>query len=702
MAHDAVENPTELTRQLAQALHHRVDELEALFDMLPMGIAIADNPACTDVRLNRAFAAMLGVPQERNVSLSATSSAGFRFLEEGREVAGDGLPLRRAADERREITQVELDVARADGSRIALFMHAAPLFDEEGGVRGAVGVALDVTERRRIETEQRFVSEASRVLASSLDYESTFPALAEIAVPTLGDYCAIDVLRDDGGVARVAFVANDPAKQALGRDLRRFPPSLRVDSHATQVIRTGEPVLIEQVTAEMLDRSAQSAEHARLLHEFAPRSLIMAPLRARGRTLGLMTAGTLTSSWTLGPRDLPLVVDIASRAGLALDNALLYRHAQDANRLKDEFLTTLSHELRTPLNALLGWAQILRTQPVSESATERAVESIERNAQAQLVLINDLLDVSRVISGKLRLDLKPVDIAGVVTAAIDAVRPAARARELEISVTIAPLRLEVRGDADRLQQVVWNLLSNAVKFTTPGGRVEVSVEEPGNAVQISVRDTGIGIDPAFLPYVFDRFRQADSSTTRAHGGLGLGLAIARHLIDLHGGIIMAESDGNGRGARFSVTLPAASAIQNEAIATSPDGSRTESAMLDGLRVLAVDDDPDARELTVVVLQSAGAEVAAVASADAALSTLDAFNPHVVLADIAMPAIDGYELLRAIRQQRGDRPPVIALTAYVTPDEVERAKTAGFARHLGKPVPHDVLIETIASVAGQRA
>src|SRR4029453_2549895 len=245
----------------------------------------------------------------------------------------------------------------------------------------------------------------------------------------------------------------------------------------------------------------------------------------------------------LRARDLPLLIDVASRAALALDNAILYRDAQNANRLKDDFLATLSHELRTPLNALLGWAQILRAQLPEGAVTRRAIDSIDRNAHAQLVLINDLLDVSRVISGKLRLDHKPVDLPAVCSAAIEPIRPAARGREIDLAVTVAPLRLEVLGDADRLQQVVWNLASNAVKFTPRGGRVDVSVEERNEAVQITVSDSGVGIDPAFLPYVFDRFLPGDSSTTRAQGCLGLGLAIVRHLVDLHGGSVTAHSPG---------------------------------------------------------------------------------------------------------------------------------------------------------------
>jgi signal transduction histidine kinase/ActR/RegA family two-component response regulator len=535
------------------------------------------------------------------------------------------------------------------------------------------------------------------VLAGSLEYGSTLPELASLVAQVLGDYCFIDVLREDGLVTRAAAADADPDKQAIACELQEFPPLLTLDSDATRVIRSGEPFLCSDISEDAIARSAQSDRHGALLRAFGPHAYMIVPLRARGRTLGLLTIGTHHPQRDLDDRDLQLARELASRAALALDNALLYSHAQEANRLKDEFLATLSHELRTPLNALLGWAQILRTHTANDALAVRAVDSIERNAHAQLVLINDLLDVSRVTSGKLRLEMKAVDIGSVIAAAVDAVRPAARAREIELGVAIAPLRLEVVGDADRLQQIVWNLLSNAVKFTPRRGRVDVTVEESGGAVQIAVRDNGIGIDPAFLPYVFDRFRQADSGTTRAHGGLGLGLAIVHHLVDLHGGSVTVESEGRDCGARFVVTLPG-TLHQTEALAASVQAAAAREGALQGVRVMAVDDDPDARELALLVLGAAGADVVAVAGVDDALKAMDRVRPDVIVADIAMPNRDGYDLIREInrRHEPSDRPAMIALSAYASDDDAQRSAQAGFTRHLGKPIDHQTLVDVVAA------
>ena len=550
-------DPLALARKLASELRRRAGEVETIFDLLPIGIGIADDPECRDIRVNRTFADLLGIRADQNASASAPEGERppFRLLQEGRELTPDELPMQVAAREGIEVRGFEVDVIHPDGRRVSLFEYAAPLFDEHGRVRGALGVFVDITERRRVEQEQRFLADASRVLSSSLEYESTLRALARLAVPVFGEYCAIDVHREDGGCARVEFAVEDPGRRDIAEALKRYPPVLSVDSPAARAIRTGEAVVADEVPDDVLRRSAQDAEHLALLQRLGATSSMMVPLRARGRTLGLLTAGSLTGR-KYGPRDVALATDVAGRAALALDNALLYAHAQDANRLKEEFLATLSHELRTPLNALLGWTQLLRSREVDEPTRRKALDSIERNAHAQSVLINDLLDVSRVVSGKLRLEARPVDLAAIVSAAVDAVRPAVAARDVELTVSLAPVAGEVRGDADRLQQVVWNLLSNAVKFTPSRGRVEVSLIDLGPAVQVVVADTGAGMDAAFLPHAFERFRQADSSPTRTQSGLGLGLAIVRHLVDLHGGNIAAESDGPGRGARFVVTLPA--------------------------------------------------------------------------------------------------------------------------------------------------
>jgi signal transduction histidine kinase len=315
------------------------------------------------------------------------------------------------------------------------------------------------------------------------------------------------------------------------------------------------PVLLEGDGGGPLYAGAGPQEHVDVLARLSLRSAIIAPLTARDRTIGVFTVGLTQGVRRYGERDVAVAVDVARRAGLALDNALLYRHAQDANRVKEEFFATLSHELRTPLNALLGWTQLLRTRHDDPAFRERALESIERNAHAQTVLINDLLDLSRVAAGKLRLAVQPVDVEAVVLAALDAMRPAVKARDIELGLSVSPVAGRVVGDPDRLQQVVWNLLSNAVKFTQAGGRVDVSVMQLGPAVEISVADTGAGIDPTFLPHVFERFRQGDSTNTRAQGGLGLGLAIVRELVELHGGSVTVESAGVNRGSRFTVLLP---------------------------------------------------------------------------------------------------------------------------------------------------
>jgi signal transduction histidine kinase/ActR/RegA family two-component response regulator len=694
-----LEASAELMRQLAQALHHRVDELEALFDMLPIGLAIADAADCQHIRVNATLARLLDLPAGANASLGAPAAErpSYRILRSGRELPVEELPLHRAAREGVPVSDFDGDILRADGRSIPILMQASPLFDEHGRARGALGAVVEVGERVRIEREQRFLADASRVLASSLDHDTTLGALAELSVPMLADYCFVDVLQDDGTVRRVAVATAEPEKEDILHELQRYPPLLRVESPATRVMRSGEPFLCEEVTDDLVRAAAQNDEHERLLRAFGVRSFAMAPLRARGRTLGLLTVGMLSSVRTLRRRDLPLLIDVASRAALALENAILYRDAQHANRLKDEFLATLSHELRTPLNALLGWAQVLRAQLPEGAVSRRAIDSIDRNANAQLVLINDLLDVSRVISGKLRVEQKPVDIAAVVSAAMDAIRPAARGREIELAVTVAPLRLEVIGDADRLQQVVWNLASNAVKFTPRGGRVDVSVDEHDGTVQIAVSDTGVGIDPAFLPYVFDRFRQGDSSTTRAQGGLGLGLAIVRHLVDLHGGVVTAESAGRNQGTRFVVTLPARQ--PDRLAAPAPMPMTPGPPTLRGVRVLVVDDDADARELLQLALESAGAEVRAVDAATTAIDALAPFAPHIVLADIAMPDVDGYELLRRIRDADPTRAPVpvIAVTAYASEEDARRALATGFVRHMGKPVNHDLLIKHVAEV-----
>jgi len=384
------------------------------------------------------------------------------------------------------------------------------------------------------------------------------------------------------------------------------------------------------------------------------------------------------------------------------------KQAEEANRIKDEFLATLSHELRTPLNAILGWVQVLRSGKLDETAAVRALETIERNARSQAQLIADLLDVSRIITGKLRLDFKPVDLRRIIDAALDSVRPAADAKGILLEVSTSPLASPVLGDADRLQQVVWNLLSNAMKFTPRGGRVEIRLRDSGTSALIRVTDTGIGIRPDFLPYVFDRFRQAEGSITRAHGGLGLGLSIVRHLIELHGGTVEVESEGEGKGATFSVRLPLRAELAEDPLDQTAAGRgglfNSPPDLLAGLRVVVVEDEADTRELLVVALQQCGAEVTAFGTVPEALAWFDHQVADVLVSDIGVPVEDGYALIRKLRARgpdRGGNVPAAALTAYARAEDRLRALEAGYQTHLAKPVDPPELIATVARLAGRR-
>ena len=384
--------------------------------------------------------------------------------------------------------------------------------------------------------------------------------------------------------------------------------------------------------------------------------------------------------------------------------------AETANRMKDEFLATVSHELRTPLNAIIGWSHLLRSGRIDEATASRAVETIERNARAQAQLIEDILDVSRVITGKLRLNTGPVDVAAVINAAIDSVQLAADSKSIQLAVTLDPSARRVSGDASRLQQVVWNLLSNAIKFTPSGGRVEVRLEHAPSCAQISVTDSGPGITPDFLPFIFDRFRQADGTSTRSHGGLGLGLAIVRHLVELHGGTVHADSRGEGLGTTFTIRLPLAPSNERPLIpgrnAASFTSVGTDSGLrpvpyLDGVYVLLVDDDRDNLQILSVMLTERRATVQAASSVAEALEMLTWYKPDVLVSDLAMPEEDGYSLIgkvRALEGKNGRQIPAVALTAYVRVEDRARALTAGFNLFVAKPVEPNELIAAIANLA----
>lgn len=374
--------------------------------------------------------------------------------------------------------------------------------------------------------------------------------------------------------------------------------------------------------------------------------------------------------------------------------------AEAANRIKDEFLATLSHELRTPLTSLLGWSSVLRESSQDEKVLTQGLEAIDRNARVQAQLIDDLLDVSRIVSGKLNLDVRPLDVSSVARAAISVVRPAADAKGITLEYCAQPGLGAISADSARLQQIIWNLVSNAVKFTPQGGKIVVQIDQEGPNARVMVRDTGLGIDPKFLPRVFDRFRQADSSTTRSYGGLGLGLAIVRHLVELHGGTVCAESEGPGKGAIFSATFPLL-ADRAEAIAPSGEFKLADISSLTGLRVLLVDDEPEARQIISTVLARTGAVVQSCPSASEALSKLIEWRPDVLVSDIAMPEEDGYSFIgkvRALPRDKGGETPAAALTAYARDEDRRQALAAGYQMHIAKPVSAAELVMMIGKLA----
>jgi PAS domain S-box-containing protein len=413
--------------------------------------------------------------------------------------------------------------------------------------------------------------------------------------------------------------------------------------------------------------------------------------------------------------------DISERKRMELERDRLLasaqaaqKEAEHANRLKDEFLATASHELRTPLTAVVGWSRMLRTGKLDAENSARALEAIERNATLQTKLIDDLLDVSRIITGKLILDRRAIEMAHVLSDAVNTVRPAADAKHITIVTSFDAETGPVLGDANRLQQVVWNLLSNAVKFTPKNGRIEVGLQRVNSQAEISVRDSGEGISSEFLPYVFDRFRQGDGKTTRLHSGLGLGLAIVRHLVELHGGTVNAHSDGRGRGATFKVRLPVLSinsvpgsktAASDLTKARGTDGLSIECPpRLDGVRVLVVDDDSDTRQMLKAVLSECQAHVIIAASAAEAIEEIERRKPDVLVSDLGMPEQDGYELIKKVRgMESADhtvRIPALALTAYAKAEDRVRALASGYQVHLSKPVEPAEFVLVVANLAGR--
>lgn len=498
------------------------------------------------------------------------------------------------------------------------------------------------------------------------------------------------------------------AHEVIGKNLLELFPELierRLDRHYKWVLEGQVRVLSQALHGYLISMPVVSGEHG---HAQMQQAVRISPLSSEGRVIGTLTIIEDVSERVA--REAELQAQIETRTRLLASEKLARSEAERANRLKDEFLATISHELRNPLNAIMGWAHMLRLGKLNDANAERAVETIYRNAKSQSQLIADLLDVSRIISGKLRLDVRTVDLIHIINAAIDSIRPAADAKGIRLQTLLDSSSGPISGDADRLQQIVWNLLTNAVKFTPKGGKIQIKLHRVDSHVEILVSDSGVGISKEFLPYVFDRFRQGDASTTRIHGGLGLGLSIVRQLVDLHGGSVTVESEGEGKGATFTITLPFVGVIGNQKEAEAAIPAHSDEIVsfeglpsLHGLKVLVVDDEADTRELIREVLRECGSEVIMCRSAAEALDALEQHKPDILISDLGMPDEDGYSLISKIRslpQERGGQIPAAALTAYARAEDRMRVLRSGFQFHLPKPVDSAELVTVVASLAGR--
>ncbi|MFN2407331.1 MAG: ATP-binding protein [Pyrinomonadaceae bacterium] len=494
----------------------------------------------------------------------------------------------------------------------------------------------------------------------------------------------------------------------IGNNLLDLFPELRerrLDRHYKWALEGKVSVLSQALHRYLIALPAVTGEHGQDQMQQAVRIL---PLSHEGVVIGTLTI--IDDVTERVRREAELQNQIEERSRLLSSEKLARNEAERANRLKDEFLATVSHELRNPLNAILGWAHMLRLGKLSPANAERAVETIYRNANSQAQLVSDLLDVSRIISGKLRLDVRTVDLISIINAAIDSIRPAADAKSIRLQAMLEPDAGPISGDADRLQQIVWNLLTNAVKFTPKDGRIHVKLQRVDSHVEIEVSDSGVGISKEFLPHVFDRFRQADASTTRIHGGLGLGLSIVHQLVDLHGGTVSVHSEGEGKGATFTIVLPFIGVVSHHREAepappANPEEITTFEGLpsLQGLKVLVVDDEADTRELIGEVLKEVGSEVITCRSVEEALIALEQHKPDILISDLGMPDEDGYSLIskiRALPSEQGGHIPAAALTAYARAEDRMRVLRSGFQFHLPKPVDSAELVTVIASLAGR--
>jgi PAS domain S-box-containing protein len=690
--HAAEEEVTRLNRDLTG----RVNELQTLLEVVPVGIAISGDPQCLDIRTNSVCAEMLGVGRDENISKSRPDSdkLPFRIQREGRELSPDELPLQFAAAHNTQVREFEVEIVRNDGRVLNLLQYASPIQDEEGGVRGCVGVFIDITEMKRSQQQLQAIYQLASSVAHSENLNDVYAATLDAAESVFTTKrCAI-LLADDDGVQRFA------AWRGVS-DRHRETVETNERWRKTETIRQ---VLIENV------ENADMGPAKNIILGEGVRAIGLVPLVAERRIIGKL-AVYFNEPHIFTAAERALLHTIAYHAAYGIERQIAETHrlqllererqarseAERANRLKDEFLAVVSHEIRTPLGSITGWCHLLKGGQLDEHGVARALDTITRNAQSQAQLIEDILDVSRIIAGKLQLEKTPVQLPAVIQAALESVRPAAERKRIQLQLRFTAYDLTTLGDSGRLQQVMLNILSNAVKFSLEGSLVDIALGKDGSEGRIIVTDTGQGIAAEFLPHVFERFRQADGSTTRKHGGLGLGLSIAKDILALHGGSISVVSDGPGLGTQVMVRLPLVTSESTSADKGAGLVAPSSAKKLRGIRALAVDDHQETLDLMGLLLENEGAVVQRCNSAAEAVLALDNFEPDVLIADLAMPDEDGCTLLKRLRTERHMTMPAIAVTACLRDEDRERIREAGFAAQLPKPFDPDVLIHSLVRV-----
>lgn len=588
----------------------------------------------------------------------------------------------------------EFRVRRRDGSYRWISSRGSVHLADDGTPARFIGVNSDIHDRKLAELRQALLAEAGRILGSSLEYEVTLSQVSELVVPQFSDWCGLDLLGDDGQVRRLAVVHRDPAKVELANEYRRrYPPQPDDKAGLMAVLRTGKPTLHREITDDQLVRGARDAKHLELLRALCLKSFIIVPMTARGRTLGAWTLAIAESSRFFGEDDLQLAEELASRAALAVDNAKLFDELKQNSRRKDEFLAMLAHELRNPLSAIGSGAMLLQRPEIGAEDREWATQVISRQVTHLSRLMDDLLDVSRVSRGKTDLKKQRIDPASVVRQAIQTTQAVVSERKHKLNVSFESADLELEADPTRLEQIIVNLLENAAKYTDSGGSIWLSTKRDLDHIAISVRDNGIGIPPEQLPQIFELFAQGNPSLARSEGGLGIGLTLVKSLAELHGGSLVAKSEGPGKGSEFIVRLPAArsqeSSAERPAIGCAP-GS------IGGRKILVIDDNIDTARGMARLLGLNGHELQTAHSGPEGIAAARAFHPDVILLDIGLPGMDGYEVARRLKEERELADVlIIAVTGYGQDEDRKRSSSAGIDYHLVKPIDHEVLVTLLA-------